>query len=442
MNAMTTMNPMDPVRGQARFHKALVWFVLFLIVVPNLVVSLSTARSRGGDFRGFLIAGERLLAGTFLYEDSRVGTNVTWPPFFAVFIAPFALLARMNLPLTQMLWYCINILLFFYSVHLWCRLSYGKPLGGFDSRKDLSFYSSAVLVPILLVTDPLMRNFVQLQINPLILFLLTLGFVRLHEGREGTAGIWLGLAAALKAFPVLVLVVLVFRRRIRAALSMGLAGLVFTAMPAFRYGIPSYAEHLKAWVGLSLAGGYPIGSLNQSVYAMVTRWIASDPVLLMKMKLAPPATDDPRAVAAMWVYRGLLLSFFSVFLYIAYRKPFRRPDAEAAFWIVLGMAFSPLAWMHYWVLLFPAVFVAWRDASVLRNRIVQCLFWISAFLVTGMNVLDRFYRPIGSLAHSVVSNMTLGALILLVAMLAIMASGEGATTVAGLRVARAGQPEP
>jgi hypothetical protein len=144
----------------------------------------------------------------------------------------------------------------------------------------------------------------------------------------------------------------------------------------------------------------------------------------------------------MWVYRGLLLSFFSVFLYIAYRKPFRRPDAEAAFWIVLGMAFSPLAWMHYWVLLFPAVFVAWRDASVLRNRIVQCLFWISAFLVTGMNVLDRFYRPIGSLAHSVVSNMTLGALILLVAMLAIMASGEGATTVAGLRVARAGQPEP
>jgi len=27
-------------------------------------------------------------------------------------------------------------------------------------------------------------------------------------------------------------------------------------------------------------------------------------------------------------------------------------------------------------------------------------------------------------------------------MLAIMASGEGATTVAGLRVARAGQPEP
>lgn len=73
-----------------KVRKPVVLLILFLIVVPNIFISLSTDRSRGGDFRGFLIAGDRLLHGRFLYEDSRVGTNVTWPPFFAVFIIPLS----------------------------------------------------------------------------------------------------------------------------------------------------------------------------------------------------------------------------------------------------------------------------------------------------------------------------------------------------------------
>jgi hypothetical protein len=417
--------PAGPAAALSLRRKILAWSVLFLITVPNVFVSLSTARSRGGDFRGYLIAGERFLAGRFLYEGSGVATNVTWPPFFSVFITPFALLARASLPLTQMLWYCLNITLFFFAVHLWCRIAYGRPLGGFDGTDPLSLIRAPVLVPILLVTDPLMRNFVQLQINPMILFFITMGFFSLTRKKDGAAGFWFGLAAAIKAFPAILFLFLLIRKRFRAAAWMAASGLALTALPGLRYGVSGLADHVRAWIGLSLSGGYPVGSLNQSAYAMIARWVASDPFLLMKTRLPPPAPDAPAAIAATWIFRGLLLSFLAVFWYIAVKRRRRHFAAEAAFWTVLGMVFSPVAWMHYWVLIFPAVFVLWREVSIPgRGRIAAIWFWSSAFLITGLNVIDRAIRQVGSVSHCLLSNMTLGALVLLAAMLWILAGPE------------------
>jgi len=288
-----------------------------------------------------------------------------------------------------------------------------------------------VVLPLLLTVEPLLRTFVQLQINVMILFFLSMGFLRLNDGRERTAGFWFGLAAAIKAFPVVVLAYLLIRRRIRAAAFMGLTSLALTALPVFRYGLPLYLDHVRAWIRLSLSGGYPVGSLNQSVYAMVARWIASDPFVLMTTKLPPPAADDPRTVTATWVFRGLFLFFLAGFLHVAFRKHDRRPDAEAAFWILLGMVFSPVAWVHYWVLIFPAVFVLWRELLRRPDRTVGWMFWSAAFLITGLNVTGRIFPPVRGVAHSVLSTMTLGALVLLAALLVVMA-----------RSGRSGQTEP
>lgn len=425
MDAPRSLKTDPAIPSRIRSRKPWVHLLLFLIVVPNLFISLSTVKSRGGDFRGYLIAGERFLAGQFLYEGSGVATNVTWPPFFALFITPFALLARIHLPLTQMLWYCLNITLFFWTLHLWCKLAYGKPLGGFDERRDLSLMSGAVLIPVLLTVEPLLRNFVQLQINVMILFLMSLGFHRLSEGRERAAGFWFGLAAAIKAFPVVIFFYLLLRKRLRAAAFMGLWGLVLTALPVFRYGIPSYLEHLRTWIHLSLSGGYPVGSLNQSVYAMVARWIASDPFLLMETRLPPPAPEDPRTLVATWVFRGLFALFLAGFLYIAGRGRNLRPDVEGAYWILLGMVFSPVAWVHYWVLIFPAVFVLWRELSRRPDPTLRWLFWGAAFLITGLNVLGRIIPPVRGVAHCLLSSMTLGALVLLVALLSILGRSAG-----------------
>jgi hypothetical protein len=415
-----------------KVRKPVVILILFLIVVPNIFISLSTDRSRGGDFRGFLIAGDRLLHGRFLYEDSRVGTNVTWPPFFAVFIIPFVLLARINLPFTQMIWYILNIVFFFISVHLWCLSAYGKPLGGFDEKKELSFYDARVILPILLTADPLFRNFVQLQINPLILFLLSMGFFDMKREKFVLGGFWFGAATALKAYPLIVLPYLLFRKKIKAAAVMTLTVIALTLTPALRYGWTPFLANIKTWVGLSLSGGYPLGSLNQSVYAMTARWIASDPFLLMIRKLPSPPADDPGILLSTWIYRALLLLFFAAFLYLIRRGRFQDTAAEGATLITLGMVFSPIAWKHYWVLIFPACFVAYRAVTLHPSQPVRITFWGSALLITGLNLLGRFYRVAGSFSHCVLSSMTLGALLLLGSLLFIIGTREEARPVPSL----------
>ena len=206
---------------------------------------------------------------------------------------------------------------------------------------------------------------------------------------------------------------------------MGLWALALTALPVFRYGIPFYLDHLRTWIHLSLSGGYPVGSLNQSAYAMVARWIASDPFLLMKMRLPPPAMDDPRTLAATWVFRGLFSLFLAGFMFVAVRRRILRSEVEGAYWILLAMVFCPVAWVHYWVLIFPAVFVLWRELRRRPDPTLRWMFWGAAFLITGLNILGRIIPPVRGVAHCLLSSMTLGALVLLVALLGILGrSGE------------------
>jgi hypothetical protein len=67
-----------------RMKKTLIVLFLLLLVVPNLFISASNSTSHGRDFRIFLVAGERLLQGTPLYEGSGVATNFTLGAFVII----------------------------------------------------------------------------------------------------------------------------------------------------------------------------------------------------------------------------------------------------------------------------------------------------------------------------------------------------------------------
>ncbi len=390
---------------------------LFLLFVPNIFVSASTHRSRGGDFRGFLVAGERFLDGTFLYHGSSVATNVTWPPFFSLFIVPFTLLARISLPMTQVLWYITNAALLIVTIDIWCRISYRKPLGWFDETRRLSFYSMSVFIPLVLITQPIFKVFVQLQLNVLILFLLSLTFFYLQDDRECLSGLYLGFATALKAFPILVIPYLAYRRKSRTIVVMALSTIVLTMLPALRYGAQDHIQNLAAWFRISLSGGYPLGGLNQSAYAMIARWIASDPFILMKVKLPPPPVDGVASMVSMWVFRGMYVSFVALFLLVIHRCGQRIFAAEAAFMVTLCMVFSPIAWQHYWILTLPAYFVLHSLYEESRSRALFYAIWASFVVITVLSVIGQTGKIVRGFLLCVTSHLTIGAFILMFALL-------------------------
>lgn len=400
--------------------KRLILIFMFLLFIPNIFVSASTHPSRGGDFRGFLNAGERFIEGRFLYEDSRVATNVTWPPFFAIFIVPFSLLARLNLPLTQVLWYLINAFLFILTIDVWCRLFYGTPLGWFKDDRANSFFSMSVFIPLVLIAQSFFKVFVQLQINILVLFMMSLSFLHLKERKYFLSGFWLGLISAIKVFPVLVLPYFVYKKKYKALTVCIATGVVLTLLPVLRYGWQEYLHNLEAWIQISLTGGYPVGGLNQSVYAMIARWVASEPFTLVYQKLPPPTADTPGGLTSLWLHRALYVIFLGAFFYWLRRRRYNFLPAEAAFMIILAMLFSPIAWRHYWVIIFPGYFVLYNLYLKNKDKILSYTLWISFILITVLQVIGQTGKSLRGFFTAVLSNQTLGALLLLLGILYVI----------------------
>ena len=406
-------------RMYSKWKKRLVLLFLFLLFVPNIFVSASTQHSRGSDFRGFLNAGNRFIEGKFLYEDSRVATNVTWPPFFAIFIAPFSLLARLSLPLSQVIWYLINAFLFILTIDIWCQLFYDQRLGWFNEGHAHSFYSLSIFIPLVLIAQSVFKVFVPLQINILVLFLMSLSFLHLREEKNYLSGFWLGLISAIKVFPVLVLPYFIYRKKFKALFICIVTGLVLTVVPVLRYGWGNYLHNLQVWIQISLLGGYPLGGLNQSMYAMIGRWVASDPFIIMSERIPAPPVDSAGSIAAIWLYRGFYLMLLGAFFYWLHKRNYKSLAVEAAFMIVLAMLFSPIAWRNYWIITFPGYFVLYnlylKDDA--KDKVLFYSIWISFFLVTVLQVVGQSNGALRGFFMSVISNQTLGALLLLFGLL-------------------------
>jgi len=308
------------------------------------------------------------------------------------------------------------MILLLVTISIWCRLFYNKRFGWFDDSQEFSFYSLSIFVPIALTAQSIFKVFTPLQINAMIMFFMSIAFLNLKNGREYISGMWLGLAAAIKVFPVLMMPYLLYRKKFKTILSMTGVVVVLTMIPVFRYGWEVFLQSLTTWIDISLKGGYPTGGLNQSAYAMITRWIASDPFLLMSTKLANPPIDSIESIISTWVFRLLYLFCVGIFLFFLHKKKSHFLAVEAAFFITISMVFSPIAWKNYWILTFPAFFTLYNLYLNNKNKVIFYSIWTSFFLITVLQVVGEFHKLVRGFFLSVTSSLTIGAFVLLFAL--------------------------
>lgn len=396
---------------------------LILVFGAHIFMSASNHPARGGDFRGFLIAGERILHGDFLYQDSRVATNVTWPPFFAIFIIPFSLLARIHVQFAQLIWYLFNAALFFLTVRLWCRIIGKWPFAWFDEKQPGSLYSMSVFLPIVFVVISIFRVFEPLQMNIILLYFMSLAVYQYQNKNDVKAGAWLGLAAAIKVFPGLMAPYFIYRKKWKLLFTFGLTGLALTLLPMIRYGFTGYIANLQAWSHIALQGGYPVGGINQSFYAMAARWIASDAWALVTVKLPAP---DPYALGTVlsgWLHRGFYLAALFALAVAAHRKKVNSPALEGAFLIAAAMLFSPIAWRNYFILTYPAYFVLYNIWQEKKDRFLLWGILVSVFLVSFLQIVGQFHKHLRGFFNCVISSLTTGTILLLILIVYVIMKG-------------------
>ncbi len=297
----------------------------------GLVIGFAIAY-RPFDLSIYLWGGGAVTHGMRLYLVAPRANWFTYPPFAAAVFTPLAALPPV---VVGVAWELASVAALAWSCVLALKLAGWQPSG----------VMVAAVTGASFLLEPVYHTLYLGQVNLFLMALVMTDIWRTARGRS--AGIGVGVAAAIKLTPGIFIVVFLLTRRTRSAV---IAALTFAGCGALGYLVDPSASRLY-WTRLfydtaRVNAGY---ISNQSPYAAAVRilggvshvgaWYLAIPVMTGALGLA---------VAATLARRGDWLG-------------------AAAVTGVTGLLVSPISWTHHWVWIMPALIVLLRGG--IRSRI-------------------------------------------------------------------------
>jgi hypothetical protein len=259
------------INSPAGFRALLVMFVVTAIVFSALPL-LRYFRSRTlFDYKLWYETGQHVLAGHEIYFLRSGKYDFMYPPPCALFLACASLLGQGGLILLLV---AINSVAWFYSARLSAMLA-----GGIAGARNVWLY----VIPNLLVIVYIWSSYHLGQPSLVLLALMLGAFIALHGDREILAGGLIAVAAAIKAFPILAIIYLLYRRYWLAAVSLVVTLVFFVLiLPAPFRGFEQAWRDIEKWSAGMLkyseasVGQRPMRSYtwkNQSLIGVTNRFL-------------------------------------------------------------------------------------------------------------------------------------------------------------------------
>ena len=204
--------PIHNMRNHPTETAALV--VLIVALFGGLIILLRPSPESHRDFFQDYASARNLLSGRPIYSriDPAIYQFNAHPPTSVLLALPFAGMAYV--PAT-VAWNLLSLVLLGGSLAVLIS----------ELRFDVSLSHLVLLSVALGLWPPLWFHLAQGQLGIPILFLLTLAWRATRHGRDTLAGGIIGLAAAIKIFPAVLIAYFIFRRRFRLAIA-GILGFV------------------------------------------------------------------------------------------------------------------------------------------------------------------------------------------------------------------------
>lgn len=334
----------------------------------------------GSDFCAFYLTAKTLADCGRIEPDYRV---FYYLPFFVVLTEPAALLPCW---LSCSVFTAASLVLFASAMWLTYRGLLPDVAGG---------PALHVGVPALMVVPFVTACAVQGQVTLLIVFLLQLAWwLFAARGRRGWAGLPLAVAILIKPFLATVLVLFVWKRAWRTALStLACMGLLGGGLTLVRLGPAEWARSHEAYWRRVVAGYSPLVAAAKPADPEARFRNQSLPVVLKRLLTRTDAGGDSGALfvnVADWpvrrvtiVYAAVVAAWFAALGWVA-RRPFRstpieRWHCEFAVSIVSGLVVSPIIWTHYFPLMaYPLMLLTGRlvgDAAARRRSLAGGIVW-------------------------------------------------------------------
>jgi len=313
------------------------------------------------DYDIWYKAGREVVEGQSLYSPRELaGTRAfefMYPPAAAVFLAPLTAFGKFPFLIFLDV---LNSLSWVASLYLSVKLC---------TRDGVRPPITAYLLPALCTLSYAYDAYLLGQPNLMLLACFLAAFNALRGKRDVAAGALFAFAAACKAFPVLALGYLVFRRQWRAAVAMvAFLGLFLIVMPAPVRGLGRTVEELKTWTGGMLLryDGNAIAQRPGTSYEWKNASLLSSTHRLLRHVPAENPDDihpvyvnvadlDFRSVTRIAVALGIGLCLACIFVSPRFARRTNSTNAiEWAMLLVLMTILTPISWFYYGVwLMFP-----------------------------------------------------------------------------------------
>jgi hypothetical protein len=322
------------------------------------VVSAVTHPERNKDYPLWYTAGLIVREGKPLYpEDVGHEFPYMYPPTAAIFLfAPLSYLGPVGFVTVSCL---VNAAAWFGCLVLAAPFAAGR-------WRDVN--PLLYVVPAFATVAYVYDSFLLGQINVALLFLLLGSAHCLRANRGWSAGALLGVAAAIKVFPLPVVAYFVVRKKWVAVVSTFLTlATVWVILPAPVRGFGRNLHELKVWAGGMLGdqSGETVAQRSDTGFTFHNQGLVSvthrllrpvsagcehRPPLLVNVAAVPPGTAQAVGIGLCLLLGGMIL--------IAGGGRFARtPTAEAAEWgmvLTLAVLCSPLSWTYFFCWLMPA----------------------------------------------------------------------------------------
>ena len=315
------------------------------------------------DFPLHYTFGKRFLEGTFIYAG---GLHVPYPPFWALFWAPWTLLSLEAAQVVAFLVLGIGSLTAFSVILL--RIGH-RIIPASDYRHPI-----ALMVALVLAARFLLRDLTETGPNLFLWSVVWAGILLCFGGRRVAGGVLIGFASALKMTPIILIPYFLLKREWRTATAALATAAALSVLPGLFRAPPLFWEEMHTWTGNSwqevtavdplrtILGEPAIGNLalRPALARLFRRYPAGHPLsvehpgFIQFLDLTPPVSG--------WLVRGLMLAFIGL---VAWR--FRRGASDAGHPVVLplelatvstlALLYSPITWKQHCVSLLPALFL-------------------------------------------------------------------------------------
>ncbi len=343
------------------------WVLLAVAIVYLVLVGGELLRQAGEwptlhrdrDFPSYYLAARRLLRGQDTYSGLQEEARTLG-------IADYFIDSAVNPPTFTAVTFWLALFPYAVSWGLWQLLSLATLALTFfllvrEERWPQGAASRLRLACAALLFPPLAFHLLYAHTELLLLLALTAAWLCLRRGKEVPAGLLLGLAAALRIYPLFFLLYLLLRRSWKAFFAAVGSGLALAGLAALVAGPASFLRYL-AVLRAEVTSLYARWG-NFSLWGLVHKLAAIWPMLE-----ARPALRDGLALA---LSAGILL----LTLWLA-RRPGPGPadlDREYGLFLVAALLASPLSWIYYQVLLYLPLFFLLRARPRRRPAVEVCL---------------------------------------------------------------------